>query len=290
MHIPRVGDIKSAELKKLYQISDVRFTEEGKMIVQSHLSNYPEVWETGLKGKQVRTIPSNSAGEMLLGAKGDETMPLSLLGEIGPTISPGMTLMNSSENIIGQTSITSGSIQLRYSAISKTNDGSATHGSDTVFKAATLPMWPAVNTTAASIAWPKSKDDLVRIVLDKTPQPWYDLEGPMDQHFPAVIDQDRRLWDQSRAQKDITKQIQHLDLPTTHIHEEHISQERSISIAETLGSAHQVVSNSTYGPHEQNETVSRRTAEPGTKSSPSHRPSGSTRFVRGIKKLFSSSS
>jgi len=49
INIPRVGDIKPSELKSLYQISNISFTADGRMIVKSHLNNYPEVWETGLE-------------------------------------------------------------------------------------------------------------------------------------------------------------------------------------------------------------------------------------------------
>jgi hypothetical protein len=287
INIPRVGDIKPSELKSLYQISDISFTADGRMIVKSHLNNYPEVWETGLEGKQVRISTSIPPSTQLLRRNGEEALQLSSLSESGFTIRPGMALVNSSDNIIAQTNITSGSIQLQYSTVSKNDDRSVVHHSSTVFKAATLPMWPAVDTTAASIAWPKSKDDLVRIVLDKTPQSWYDLDGPMDQHFPAVIDQDRRLWDHSKVRKETMKQIPNSQLPATDPNEQDIPQGRSIlDVDASPEPESRLVGEATNGLPKQKETQDEGNATPNARPSTRARHSSSSRLLRSLKKIF----
>lgn len=81
---------------------------------------------------------------------------------------------------------------------SGTGDGGNTqlqlHSSKpTSFELTKLPNWPDVRSTAASVVLPRNRDDLIRIVLNKTKQAWYWFNEKADTKFPLVLNQEVHL-------------------------------------------------------------------------------------------------
>ena len=69
-----------------------------------------------------------------------------------------------------------------------------------------MPMWPGVEDLDVDVALPRTKDDPVRIILNKAAQPWSDLSEPENKHFPAIM---------TRKQKSLrtpTREILHEEL------------------------------------------------------------------------------
>lgn len=167
---------------------EIEFSACGRMIVTTY-SSHPEI----------RPIPGSITRSQKTGYwPTDSSSPsdtprksaLALWKPEGDIIGPcHMTTLVSGEGQLARTSITNSAVGLSYWAQNASGEMQQSAG----FEAIVLPSWPEVHTTAASVIWPQSRDELIRIVLNKTPQPWYGFENEMDAHFPAVIDQDQRL-------------------------------------------------------------------------------------------------
>ena len=55
-----------------------------------------------------------------------------------------------------------------------------------------LPKWTETETTAAAVRLPRTRDDRVSVIVNKSVQPWYELSDPATQHPPVVIHRDQR--------------------------------------------------------------------------------------------------
>jgi len=55
-----------------------------------------------------------------------------------------------------------------------------------------LPEWDNIGNVEVSIHMPRSRDEIVRIILNKAAKPWNDFSEAPDTHLPAVIARDQR--------------------------------------------------------------------------------------------------
>ncbi|KAL2075301.1 hypothetical protein VTL71DRAFT_244 [Oculimacula yallundae] len=55
---------------------------------------------------------------------------------------------------------------------------------------AKLPSWAGKRMANVSVQMPKSRDEMVKIVLNKAAKPWYGMSDPVDNHLPAFVQRD----------------------------------------------------------------------------------------------------
>lgn len=70
--------------------------------------------------------------------------------------------------------------------------GDAEGSSADVLQLTKLPNWSELQTSSATIGMPHSKDDAVRVILNKTAKQWSDMSEPADTHLPALVSRDTR--------------------------------------------------------------------------------------------------
>ena len=64
-------------------------------------------------------------------------------------------------------------------------------GPDARLEVTALPdSWGNLKSATASFRMPKTKDKMMRIILNQAAQQWYDMAEPVDEHLPAVIARD----------------------------------------------------------------------------------------------------
>jgi hypothetical protein len=60
-----------------------------------------------------------------------------------------------------------------------------------------LPSWAGPKSANISVRIPQDREEMVKIILNKAPQPWYGMSEPADTHLPAFIQRDQRSLDLS---------------------------------------------------------------------------------------------
>ncbi|OCL09419.1 hypothetical protein AOQ84DRAFT_375857 [Glonium stellatum] len=55
-----------------------------------------------------------------------------------------------------------------------------------------LPNWAGIQSSTATVQLPKSRDEMISIILNKSAKPYYDMSEQIDDQLPAVIRRDQR--------------------------------------------------------------------------------------------------
>lgn len=51
-----------------------------------------------------------------------------------------------------------------------------------------LPDWPDITATSIALQLPQSKQETIRMILNKAERIWYSTSDPLDDHLPAIIE------------------------------------------------------------------------------------------------------
>ena len=55
-----------------------------------------------------------------------------------------------------------------------------------------LPDWPNIKNTKLALTWPASKEEKIRIFVNKAAQTWYGLRDTPEENFPCIIHRDQQ--------------------------------------------------------------------------------------------------
>lgn len=55
-----------------------------------------------------------------------------------------------------------------------------------------LPNWPHIKDASLTVQMPMSRDEKVKLILNKAAKRWYDVSDPADEHLPAIVHRDQR--------------------------------------------------------------------------------------------------
>ncbi|KAL9100710.1 MAG: hypothetical protein Q9187_009334, partial [Circinaria calcarea] len=61
-----------------------------------------------------------------------------------------------------------------------------------VLSLAGLPNWPQIKDASLTVQMPMSRDEKVKLILNKAAKRWYDVLDPADEHLPAIVHRDQR--------------------------------------------------------------------------------------------------
>lgn len=56
-----------------------------------------------------------------------------------------------------------------------------------------LPTWASNENANIAIRTPETKDEMIKIILNKAAKPWYGMADPVNEHLPAVIEPAKRF-------------------------------------------------------------------------------------------------
>lgn len=63
---------------------------------------------------------------------------------------------------------------------------------ENVLSISALPDWPNIEKTKLALAWPASKEEKIKIVLNQAAQSWYSLSDAAEKNLPSLIHRDQR--------------------------------------------------------------------------------------------------
>lgn len=173
------------------------FTQCGRMLIRKTGSQHPDVEDLPAEvTESLRHERSNDTSKVsqhrpsrALTANSNGAMSLYGMNAIPQGILKGSSSIISSTGELITTTISHdrGRISLRQTSDSWGNTSSKE------LELTKLPNWKGISDVTATVKMPATKEDSIKIVLNKSAQPYYDMrQSEQDRHFPAIIGRDPR--------------------------------------------------------------------------------------------------
>lgn len=180
-------------------MEDVHFSTCGNYIViQTNKSSVPEV--APIDWEELTDVPQTTHHGDQHGETTDNRM-ITITPNTGPGIhAPGA----SSEAIFrGGTSVADNGHATGFSVVHTSSEisirmwqsegeGTKQETKQEVLQLTKLPAWNELATSSVAVSRPRSKEDAVKIVLNKTARQWEDMVGQVDTNLPALVARDPR--------------------------------------------------------------------------------------------------